>query len=72
MDDENPFADRRVRSVLGLFSATMIAIVAIVFLDGMIRWAMLAFAAFDLVMTPYMLGLVARQSDDEDPSGFEN
>lgn len=73
MDSENPLADRRVRSLLGLFSATMVVVVAVLFVDGMIRWLMLGIAALDLVMTPYILGLAVEQEQaDEEPSGFEN
>jgi hypothetical protein len=62
MSAENPLADKRVRSLVGLLSAGTIGLVAILFLDGPIQLVFLGVAAVDAVMTPYMLGLAA---DDE-------
>ena len=61
MAAENPFADRRVRSLLGIVSGTLIGVVAIVFLDGPIRWLLLGIAAIDAVLTPYILGLAIEE-----------
>jgi len=71
MDEQHPFADRRVRSVLGLFSATMVLVVAFLFVDGTVRWVMVGVAAIDLVATPYILGLAMDQQETDEPSGFE-
>lgn len=57
MAAENPLADKRVRSLVGLLSAGTIALVALLFLDGLIRLVVLGVAAVDAVLTPYMLGL---------------
>jgi hypothetical protein len=73
MDEQNPLEDRRIRSMMGLFSATIVVVIAILVADGMLRWLMLGIAAVDLVATPYILGLAAKQAEtDEEPSGFEN
>jgi len=72
-DQSNPLEDRRVRSALGLFSASIIAVVAVFFVDGMLRWLMLGIAAIDLLATPYILGLAIEQAEEEDEhSGFES
>lgn len=75
MEQANPLADRRVRSLMGLFSASIVVAVALLFVDGTVRWIMLGVAAVDLVMTPYILGLAAEQSQQDEEtehSGFEN
>jgi hypothetical protein len=72
MDQQNPLEDSRIRSAMGLVSATMVVVVAVFLVDGVMRWLLFGIAALDLVMTPYILGLVARQQSDEEPSGFEN
>ena len=56
MNSENPLADRRVRSFLGISGAVIIAVVAIFFLDGPIRYLVLGIAALDAIVTPYLLG----------------
>ena len=71
MNEEHPFADRRVRSAMGLFSATIVLVVAFLFVDGVVRWAMVGVAAIDLVATPYILGLAMEQQESDEPSGFE-
>ena len=62
MSAENPLSDKRVRSLLGLLSAGTIAMVGLLFLDGLARIALIAFAAADAVITPYLLGLAFDES----------
>jgi hypothetical protein len=64
---EHPFADRRVRALIGLSGSLMIAVVAVLFIDDpTLRWAMLGIAALDVIVTPYILGLVFEQSEHGD------
>jgi hypothetical protein len=56
---------------MGLFSATIVLVVAFLFVDGVVRWAMVGVAAIDLVATPYILGLAMEQQESDEPSGFE-
>jgi hypothetical protein len=59
---QNPFADRRVRTLVGLSGGLAIGVIAVLFIeDPTVRWVMLGIAALDVVVTPYILGLVARQ-----------
>jgi hypothetical protein len=66
---ENPFESKIVRSAIGLSGALMIAVVALFFVDGTLRWILLAFAAFDAVFTPYILKkTVGQQQPENDPT----
>lgn len=68
-DEQNPFESDLFRTFLGLSSGLMIAIVAVFFFDGILRWALIAFAAFDAVFTPYVLGKVIEQNQRQnDPT----
>jgi hypothetical protein len=44
-----------IRYGLGLSSAAVLAVVALVFLDGTMRWIVLGFAAFEAVIFPQFL-----------------
>jgi len=62
----NPLADRRVRGLVGLFSGSTVAIVAVLFFeDPVVQATMLGFAVLDLVATTYVLGLVFERAEDE-------
>lgn len=56
MTDGNPLRDRRVRGLIGLSGAVVVAFVAIFFLEGTIRWVVLGVALLDAIVTPYILG----------------
>jgi len=67
MTDENPLRDRRVRGLIGLSGAAVVAFVAIFFLEGTIRWVVLGVALLDAIVTPYILGkAVENEKDDPD------
>lgn len=71
MATQNPLADRRVRSLLGLSSGLIVAAVGIIFLDPPLQWAFVAFGVFDAIATPYMLGLAVEEETASEQSGFE-
>jgi len=52
-----------VRYGFGLSSAVVLTIIALLFLDGMMRWLVLGIAALEVVVTPQILKLAAEQSD---------
>lgn len=56
MTDENPLRDRRVRGLIGLSGAAVVALVAILFLEGTLRWIVLGVALVDAIVTPWILG----------------
>lgn len=58
----NILADRRVHALIGLASGLTAALIAVLFLDGLAFWVVLAVAVMDAVMTPYMLGIVFKPS----------
>lgn len=61
-DESNPFADSRVRTVIGLSGGISLILVAfLVVEDPMLRWLMVAIAAVDVVATPYMLKYMSEQ-----------
>jgi len=59
MSNANPLADKRVRSGIGLVSATTVAVIGVLVFDGPARWLVLGIAAMDALLTPYVLGLAA-------------
>ncbi|WP_136689540.1 hypothetical protein [Halorhabdus amylolytica] len=69
MTDENPLRDRRVRGLIGLSGAVVVAFVAIFFLEGTIRWVVLGVALLDAIVTPYILGKAVENAENE-PDGF--
>lgn len=54
--DEHPFADKRVRSLVGLSGGIVIAVVAFLYLEGIAQWIGYGIAVLDVVITPYILG----------------
>lgn len=65
--ENHPFADSRVRSLVGLMGGITIAVVAVLFLEGVIMWIALGIAVMDVIITPYLLKMVveeAREADD--------
>lgn len=67
---ENPFADRRVRALLGLSGGLMIATVAVLFIDDpTTTYLALGFAVLDVIVTPYVLGRVATERNSDDGLG---
>ncbi|WP_135664369.1 hypothetical protein [Halorhabdus rudnickae] len=72
MTDENPLRDRRVRGLIGLSGAAVVAFVAIFFLEGTIRWVVLGVALLDAIVTPYILGkgLENEEDDPDEEYGF--
>lgn len=63
---ENILADRKVRFGLGISGAIILAFVALVYLDGLARQAVLIVAILDAVITPKILKMAAEQQE-EDP-----
>lgn len=62
-EEYHPFADPRVRALLGLSGGITILIVAFLFIeDQMVRWLLVGVAAVDVIVTPYMLKWVAEQA----------
>lgn len=59
--DDNPLADKRIRSLIGLSGALVIAIIAIVYLEGIAQWIGLGIAVLDAAVTPYILGLAVEE-----------
>lgn len=66
MTDDNPLADARVRTLIGLSGAAVVAAVAILFLEGTLRWIVLGVAALDAIVTPYILKRAVENADGED------
>ncbi|WEL22496.1 hypothetical protein [Halorhabdus sp. BNX81] len=71
MTDDNPLADARVRRLIGLSGAFALAAIAILFLDGTIRWVVLGIAVLDAIVTPYILGLAVENAEDGDDQEVE-
>jgi hypothetical protein len=64
---DNPLADSRVRLFLGLSGGITILVVAFLFIeDPMVRWLLVAVAAVDVVLTPYMLKWAAEQAENDE------
>ena len=55
----SPLTNPLVRYGLGVSSAAIVVVVAFTFLDGTARWAALAIAVLELVLTPRMLKAAA-------------
>lgn len=66
MTDDTPLADPRVRTLIGLSGAALVAAVAILYLEGIIRWIVLGVAVLDAIVTPYILKLAVENADDEE------
>jgi len=64
--DQQFLGSKRNRGLLGLAGAIPIAIVAVLFFEGTLMWLLLGVAVFDVVFTPYMLGLVAEGPPEGD------
>lgn len=63
-EEYHPFADSRVRTVLGLSGGIMLVVVAFLFIeDTLVRWLLVGVAAVDVVVTPYMLKWFAQQAE---------
>lgn len=68
--DEHPFANSNVRVLLGLMSSLSIVIVAVLFVDDtLLTGLMVAIAAVDAVVTPYMLGWIIENAESEEMRG---
>jgi hypothetical protein len=65
MDEQNPLADRRVRSLMGLSSGVLVAVVAVFFVDPPITYLMLGIAVLDVIATPYILGRAMEQQESD-------
>jgi len=65
MDQDNPFADKRIRSLMGLLSGLIVAGIAIFFVDPPLTYLMLGIAVFDVIATPYILGMAMEQQEDD-------
>lgn len=64
---EHPFANSNLRILLGLSSSLMLVFVAFVFVPGgILRWLLVAFAAVDVVLTPYMLKMVVANLEENE------
>jgi hypothetical protein len=62
--DENPFANRNVRVLVGLSGAVVALFVAFFFIPpGTVRWVIVGVAAIDAVVTPQILKRAAEQSE---------
>jgi len=63
--EDHPFANSKVRTLLGLSSALIVVFVAFFFVeDAMLRWLMVAVAAIDAVVTPYVLKLAVENATE--------
>ncbi len=65
MTDEmqtNPFADRRVRGLIGLSGGVLIAAIAVFFTEPPLTWVLLLVAVVDVIVTPYLLGKSVSQT----------
>ena len=65
MDQDNPLADKRVRSLMGLSSGLIVAVVAIFFVEPPLTYLMLGIAVLDVIATPYILGLAMEQQGED-------
>ena len=65
MDEQNPLADKRIRSLMGLSSGLIVAVVAIFFVDPPLTWLLLGIAVLDVIATPYILGLAIEQQEGD-------
>jgi hypothetical protein len=66
-EEYHPFADSRVRALLGLSGGITILIVAFLFIEEpMVRWLLVGVAAVDVIVTPYMLKWVAEQAGHDE------
>jgi predicted Co/Zn/Cd cation transporter (cation efflux family) len=64
--EDNPFANSNVRILLGLSSALIVVFVAFFFVDDtMLRWLMVAIAAMDAVVTPYILKMAVEDAIED-------
>ena len=63
--NDHPLADRRVQGLMGLTSATFIAVIGIAFFDGLTTLAFVGFGLADAIVTPYVLGLAFEQSAED-------
>jgi hypothetical protein len=59
--NETVLASKRNRSLVGLSGAIPVAIVAVLFFEGVLLWLALALAAADVVFVPYVLGRIVEQ-----------
>jgi len=57
----SPFDSAPLRYGIGLLQAAVLAAVAVLFLDGTLRLAVLGFAVLELFVTPMILGRAASQ-----------
>lgn len=61
---ENPFADRRVRGLIGLSGGVLIAAIAVFFTEPPLTWVLLGVAVLDVIVTPSLLGKSVSQSSE--------
>lgn len=68
--EENPLANPNVRVMLGLMSSLTIVVVAVLFVDDtLLTGLMVAIAAVDAVVTPYVLGQAIENAEREQGEG---
>ena len=58
----SPLENPTVRHLMGFSSATIVLVVAFAFLDGPIRWALVALAAVEALVVPRVLGRAVEQN----------
>lgn len=59
----NPLQNENVRLAVGLLDATVLLVVAFVFLDsGPVRWAAVAIALVSVAVVPWVLGRAAENA----------
>ena len=66
--ENNPFADSRVRSLVGLMGGIMIAVIAVLFLEGTLMWLALGIAVLDVILTPYLLKMSVEEAAESEES----
>lgn len=59
--DENVLANPLVRWALALGSSTIVALIAVLLLEGTVRWIVLGIAVLNVVVEPKILEMAARQ-----------
>lgn len=53
---DHPLADGRIRSLVGLLSGLMVAVISVLFLEGIALWVGLGVAVMEVLVLPYFLG----------------
>jgi len=60
-DGQHLLQNRTVHALLGLSEGVILALVGLVFLDGVLGWIFVAIAPANALMTMYVLGMVTTE-----------